>query len=112
MEYKQLFKGDYKPLFGTVSHDKGIFTLHYEKTDLCSAIYSQSYDADVFNGLKIPIIRFDKSPLDNVLECIKGEVAEIEEYYKMGPWSKPVTLDEYLNHIRACGVPVEIGYIN
>ena len=21
MEYKQLFKGDYKPLFGTVSHD-------------------------------------------------------------------------------------------
>lgn len=112
MKYKQHFTGKHEPLFGTVSHDKGIFVLHYKKTDLCSAIHCQSYDADIFDGLKIPIIRFDKSHLENVLECIKGEVAEIEEYYKMGPWSKPVTLDEYLNHIRACGVPVENGYIN
>ena len=100
----------YNPLFGTVSHSKGTFTLHFHKEGSCSAINQQGYDPSIFAGLKIPIIRFDKTSLENVLECIKGEVAEIEEYYNLNQWSHPVTLAQYLNHVEKSGVPVEVGF--
>jgi hypothetical protein len=101
---------NYKPLFGTVSHNKGLFTIHYHKNGNCSAINKQGYDKSVFNDLQIPIIRFDKSKLENVLECIYGEFAEIEEYYNLNQWSKPVSLNQYLEHVKKSGVPVEIGF--
>ena len=102
----------YVPLFGTVSHDGGLYTLHFQKTESEAAINRQGYNPKVFKGLSIPIIRFDKSELDNVLECIEGEVAEIEEYYQVrySPWSKPISLANYLEHIKSKGVPVETGY--
>ena len=102
---------EYKPLFGTVSYSKRLFTLHYHKEGNISAINKQGYDKSVFNGLNIPIIRFDKSTIENVCECIKGEVAEIEEYYNISEkWGNPISLESYLNHIKSHDVPVEIGY--
>lgn len=100
----------YVPLWGTVSHTGRTFTLHYRKNGNSSAINKQGYSPSIFNGLDIPIVRFDKAPLEKVLECVMGEVAEIEEYYSLGPWSKPISLADYLESVKARGVPVEDGF--
>jgi len=101
---------EYIPIWGTVSHTGKTFTLHYRKEGNCSGINKQGYDGKMFAGLKIPIVRFDKADLENVLECIKGSVAEIEEYYAMTSWSKPISLADYLRMVSEKGVPVEMGY--
>lgn len=102
---------EYKPLFGTVSHTGKTFTMHYHKEANCSGISKQGHSSRVFEGFVGPVIRFDKSNLENVLECIKGNVAEIEEYYECdSPWSRPISLASYLESIQSKGVPVENGY--
>lgn len=93
-----------KALWGVVSHDRDTFTLHYADEGNSSCIYMQGYSEEIFQGLDIPIIRFDLADIDNVfksLKCgdfyIKGYHGEncIRDLYP-DMW---ITVDEYLDRI-------------
>lgn len=108
--FKKGAKMDYKPLWGTVSHTGRTFTLHYRKTHLCTGIHKTGHDGKMFDGLQIPIVRFDKANIENVLNCISGSTETIREYYSVLPGTRGITLNQYLRKVRKHKIPVEYGF--
>lgn len=61
------------PLWGTISHDHGRFTLYYAKHDSSSDIRAEGYNMSVFKDCpdSLPIVRFDLSKIDSVFSWLK-----------------------------------------
>jgi len=99
-----------KAMWGTVSADGGRWTLHYPRRPESSqsAITCTGYGPDVFEGFAGPVIRFDKAPIEAVLESIR-HIPCIEGHNTRHAFDsrRPVTLAEYLDSKRALGIPVE-----
>jgi len=99
-----------KALFGTVAHGKGLYTLSLESVGNYTSCTRQG-SPDVLKGFNGPVIRFDKAPLDRVLKAISGPVPIIEGFNRpIWPSDKPITVDHYLDRLRAFGIPVENGF--
>ena len=62
-----------KPLWGTISHDRGKFTLHYAKRGSSSDIRLEGYDLSVFKDCPeiLPIIRFDKAEIESIIVWLR-----------------------------------------
>ncbi len=97
------------PLWGSISHDKGRCTVHYQAHDNSCDIRLEGYSMDVFKNCPsdLPIIRFDKARIEDIILWLR-ESYVAKEY--AGPsnrfgW-KVVPLDEYLGSLRMFNIPI------
>lgn len=94
-------------MFGTVSHNGGLWILHFPAHGSTCNIVHEGYGPDVFKGFTGPVIRFDKAPLQNVLDWLKGPPIGVKGHGCGCSWDREITLEEYLDRARSFGIPVE-----
>ena len=76
----------HKPIYGVIAHTGTLFTLHYHYEDhgdsKTTGINKQGYDLNVFRDCPddLPIIRFDLSEFENVLDNIAGDFTFVQEF--------------------------------
>lgn len=97
------------PLWGSISHDKGRFTVYYQAHDNSCDIRSEGYSMNVFKDCPsdLPIIRFDKARIEDIILWLK-ESYIVEQYTNSSNrfgW-KVVPLDEYLGSLRMFSIPI------
>ena len=97
------------PMYGTISHNGGNYTLSMKKQGSCSNITLTGYDKSVFDGFSGPVIRFDLAPLDAVLDWLKGPSLCVKGHGSESFHSQDeiFTLDEYLDRARSFNIPVD-----
>jgi hypothetical protein len=61
------------PLWGSISRDRGRFTLHYARHGSSSDVRLEGYDLSVFEDCPddLPIIRFDKAEIDHIVTWLR-----------------------------------------
>jgi hypothetical protein len=102
----------YEPLWGSVAHGGKTFTLYFRTQGNMTAINTQGHNPKLLQGLDIPIIRFDKANLDDVLFAVSGPVIYIKEYHGNIRYSDSVSLKQYIQRLEELDIPIEQGYAN
>ena len=105
-------KAAQKPLWGMISYDRSRYTLYLSREGGSTNVHVEGYDPGVFEGFHGPVIRCDLAPLKAVLDAVHGRVVAVKGYSAITKWDRQtgrpiMAVNEYLDHWRACGVPVE-----
>ena len=106
-----------KPLYGIISQNGGLFTIHFEKRDNSTNVTSQWYSVEIFRKCRksLPIIRYDKADIDKVYANIFQNITLKKDEYlsdqeNESPYLnriKPVTTKEYLKRMKNAGFVIE-----
>lgn len=98
-----------KPLFGSVSLNRGRWTVNYESYGNCEDIRKTGYSKDTFDGCpnNMPIIRFDLSNDVKILKFLNKNLLPIEMYInKSSTYWNYVSTEDFLNIVKEHGIPV------
>ena len=101
------------PKWGSVSHDRSRFTIYFACTGN-SAKSMVGHNKEVFGEYNIPIVRFDKTSLDNVLSFIQGPAFSIEETSIKIPnsYNIRISMAEFFSELERHGIPIDYdGYV-
>jgi hypothetical protein len=97
------------PLWGSISHYHGRFTLHYAKRDSSADIRLEGYNMDVFKDCpsNLPIVRFDLANIESVFSWLNQNYLCLD--YSNGKpdfWCR-LDLQDYIGTFAGYGIPVE-----
>jgi hypothetical protein len=98
-----------KPLFGSVSLNRGQWTVHYEHDGICEGITKAGYSKNTFDGCpdKMPIIRFDWSDEVKIWKFLARNLLPIEMYInKSSTYWNYVSMEDFLDAAEEHGIPV------
>lgn len=98
-----------KPLFGSVSLNRGQWTVNYETDGNCEDIRKIGYSKDVFDGCPkyMPIVRFDLANEVKIWRFLARNFLPIEMYInKSSTYWNYVSIDDYLDTAENDGIPV------
>lgn len=98
-----------KPLFGSVSLNRGRWTVNYESYGNCEDIRKTGYSKDVFDGCpnNLPIIRFDLSNEVKIWKFLNKNLLPMEMYInKSSTYWNYVSLENFLKIVQEHGIPV------
>ncbi len=98
-----------KPLFGSVSLNRGQWTVNYETDGNCEDIRKIGYSKDVFDGCpdNMPIIRFDLADGGDIWNFLRKNLLPMEMYInKSSTYWNYVSTEDYLDAAEEHGIPV------
>lgn len=98
-----------KPLFGSVSLNRGQWTVNYESYGNCEGIRKTGYSKDTFDGCpnNLPIIRFDLSNEVKIWKFLNKNLLPMEMYInKSSTYWNYVSTEDFLNIVKEHGIPV------
>lgn len=98
-----------KPLFGSVSLERGQWTVMYEAEGSCEDIRKTGYSKDAFDGCpdNMPIIRFDLADEVNICRFLNKNLLPMGMYInKRSTYWNYVSIEDYLDAAEAHGIPV------
>jgi hypothetical protein len=98
-----------KPLFGSVSLNRGQWTVNYETDGTCEDIRKIGYSKDVFDGCPwhMPIVRFDLSDGGDIWNFLRKNLLPMEMYInKSSTYWNYVSIEDYLDAAEEHGIPV------
>jgi hypothetical protein len=98
-----------KPLFGSVSLNRGQWTVNYESCGNCQDISKAGYSKNVFDGCpdNMPIIRFDLSDYDKIWGFLAKNLLPQEMYiHKSSTYWNYVSTEDFLDAAEEHGIPV------
>lgn len=96
------------PLYGTISHDGGRFTVHYEKQPPCSDGRLEGYNFDAFNDCPddMPVVRFDQADIGDVFLWLRQSYICKEHSNANQGW-KVMSLIDFIGIFANYSIPVE-----
>jgi len=98
-----------KPLFGSVSLNRGQWTVNYETDGNCEDIRKIGYSKNVFDGCpdSMPIIRFDLSNENKIWKFLSRNLLPRKMYInKSSTYWNYVSTEDYLDAAEEHGIPV------
>ena len=98
-----------KPLFGSVSLNRGQWTVNYEHDGNCQDIRKVGYSKNVFDGCpdNMPIIRFDLADGGDIWNFLRKNLLPMEMYInKSSTYWNYVSTEDYLDAAEEHGIPV------
>ena len=98
-----------KPLFGSVSLDRGQWTVHYESDGICEGIRKTGYSENTFDECpnNMPIVRFDLADEGKICGFLDKNLLPAEMYInKKSTYWNYVSTEDYLDAAEEHGIPV------
>ena len=98
-----------KPLFGSVSLERGQWTVNYESDGSCEGIRKTGYSENTFDECpnNMPIVRFDLSDEVKICSFLDKNLLPAEMYInKKSTYWNYVSIEDYLDAVEEHGIPV------